>query len=333
MRIFYLQKDGYDSFIDFVKGFCIISVVLTHSLPAEVKDYLLFILWGGMAVPLFLLIQVFHAYKAGLESQKKILSLKILKRIVIPFLLTLCFIGVIRVLKGNPINAVVLEFLTGGGGPGSYYPWVYIEFAILLALFRPLLKRAKFYQIFIVFIMLSVLAEVICSITSINPRLYRISCFRYIFLIALGLDWVYNGIKLDKKRVLLSIISVCFIILFQYFNPNLEPIFYYTAWKSFHWISYFFTAYILMFGLKITFAHLSRLGRVNQFVLKCGKFSYEIFLVQMIVFNFIKLDSLSFVQNKLLQFALWFVLVNVASVCPVFFYKSFIEKRNAKNVV
>ena len=326
-----LNKNGYDPFIDFIKGFCILSVVLTHSLPSVCQDYLLFMLWGGMAVPLFLLIQVFHAYKAGLDSQKRILSLKIVKRIVVPFLLTLFFIGVIRLLRGNPIKEVVADFLTGGGGPGSYYPWIYIEFAVLLIVFRFFLKRLKLYQIFLFFLALSILLEYFCSTMAIAPGLYRIIFFRYVFLIALGVDWVCNGIKLDKKRLSLSIVSGCFIVLFQYFNPNLEPVFFHTAWKSFHWVSYFYVAYLLMYTLKQVYVHL---GEVPKHVFhKCGKFSYEIFLVQMVVFNFVKYDWFSFTQNELLQFALWFAFVNIMSVMPVFFYKSFTEKRDARNVV
>ena len=331
MTAFYLNKNGYDPFIDFIKGFCILSVILTHSLPTACQDCLLFMLWGGMAVPLFLLIQVFHAYKAGLETPKKILPLKIVKRIVIPFFLTLCFTGVIRILKGNLINEVFFDFLSGGGGPGSYYPWIYIEFAVLLVLFRIFLKRLNCRQFFLIFLVMSILLEYFCSTIAITPWLYRIIFFRYIFLIPLGLDWVYNGIKLDKKRLSLSIVSICFIVLFQYFNPNLEPFFFHTAWKSFHWVCYFFVAYLLMHILKHVYTHLGELPK--HFILKCGKFSYNIFLVQMIVFNFVKHEWFSFAQNELLQFALWFIFVNIMSVTPVFFYKSFIEKRDTRNAI
>ena len=68
MTSFCLNKKGYDPFIDFVKGFCILSVVLTHSLPVWLQQHTLFSLWGGMAVPLFLMIQVFHAYKSWIKS-------------------------------------------------------------------------------------------------------------------------------------------------------------------------------------------------------------------------------------------------------------------------
>ena len=40
-----LRLDGYDPFIDFMKGVCIILVVLTHSLPDNVQDHILSPLW------------------------------------------------------------------------------------------------------------------------------------------------------------------------------------------------------------------------------------------------------------------------------------------------
>ena len=73
-----LKTDGYDPFIDFLKGMCIVFVILDHSFPSKIDYYTLFAVWGKSAVPLFLLIQVFHAYKKGLYGVKfnflKILS-------------------------------------------------------------------------------------------------------------------------------------------------------------------------------------------------------------------------------------------------------------------
>ena len=69
-----------------------------------------------------------------------------------------------------------------------------------------------------------------------------------------------------------------------------------------------------------------------SFMLKCGKYSYEIFLFQMIVFNFVHKEWFSFVELRQLQFVIWFVFVNFMSVIPVVLLKSFMEKRK-KNVV
>lgn len=66
-------------------------------------------------------------------------------------------------------------------------------------------------------------------------------------------------------------------------------------------------------------------------MLKCGRFSYEIFLLQMVVFNFVKKDWFSFGQNKPLQFALWFLFVNFMCVFPVLVFKDVFAKRLKKN--
>ena len=58
-----LINEGYDPFIDFLKGICIFLVILKHALPASWEFALYFPLWGDAAVPIFLLIQAFHFFK------------------------------------------------------------------------------------------------------------------------------------------------------------------------------------------------------------------------------------------------------------------------------
>lgn len=62
-RIIVLQKDGYEPFIDFLKGVCIILVIITHTIPYEIEHYSLFEIWGRTAVPIFLIIQCYHVFK------------------------------------------------------------------------------------------------------------------------------------------------------------------------------------------------------------------------------------------------------------------------------
>lgn len=77
------NKSGYDPFIDFIKAYAIIMVVFTHCIPTSVCNYILGCLWIDVQVPLFLLIQVFHAYKN--EKIPEINMKKMAKRIVLPF--------------------------------------------------------------------------------------------------------------------------------------------------------------------------------------------------------------------------------------------------------
>ena len=52
------NKHGYDPFIDFLKGVCILFIILTHCFPEYLIEYTQFDLWGRTAVPLLILLQV-----------------------------------------------------------------------------------------------------------------------------------------------------------------------------------------------------------------------------------------------------------------------------------
>lgn len=86
-RIITFNKVGYDPRIDFTKGVCILLVVLTHCIPEPMQLAVLFPLWGLPAVPLFLMIQVFHCYKKN-ESPRMCSFKKLWKRIILPFVFT-----------------------------------------------------------------------------------------------------------------------------------------------------------------------------------------------------------------------------------------------------
>ena len=110
------NKYGYDPFIDFLKAYAIIMVVFTHCIPSFVHNLILGCLWIDVQVPLFLLIQVFHAYKN--EKIPEINMKKMAKRIVLPFAIIQFVIFIISALfsKDNIYNLLNINILTGGGG-------------------------------------------------------------------------------------------------------------------------------------------------------------------------------------------------------------------------
>ena len=85
MRTLVLNNKGYDLFIDFMKGLCIIWVVLTHSIPYEWQQMIGFPFWGAQAVPMFLLIQSYHYFKH--DELPSINWSKLFKRIILPFII------------------------------------------------------------------------------------------------------------------------------------------------------------------------------------------------------------------------------------------------------
>jgi hypothetical protein len=82
-HIVYFNTHGYDPFIDFLKAYAIICVLLGHTFPY--LDKIGYGLWAGMQVPIFIMIQAFHSLK---KDNPKFIFSNLLKRIFIPFALT-----------------------------------------------------------------------------------------------------------------------------------------------------------------------------------------------------------------------------------------------------
>lgn len=135
-----------DLFIDFLKGLCIVCVVLTHNLPPAVMKISLFVIWGDMAVPLFLMLQSYHVFKRGANMEMNLKDYypwqKIWLRIIKPFVLVTLATGVILVIVGHdPMSVIKDAVIAGGIGPGSYYVWIYLQFALLLPLCLTLFNK------------------------------------------------------------------------------------------------------------------------------------------------------------------------------------------------
>ncbi len=141
---FNFSRYGYDPFIDYLKGVCILFVVMTHAFSATVKNLTIFCLWGDLAVPLFLLLQCIHVYKK--ETIVSVNFRKLWNRVFRKFMLLQMIILALGVgkycLSGESSISFVYEWITEGGvGRGSYYPWMYIEFAVLIVIFKPLFRK------------------------------------------------------------------------------------------------------------------------------------------------------------------------------------------------
>ncbi len=286
-----LNNAGYDPFIDFLKGLCILWVVLTHSVKYEWKQLVGFPFWGAQAVPLFLLIQGYHYFKK--ETAPFINWKKVSKRIVLPFviaqgiILASIIIGYYFFHTGRLTTPIVEWIRSGGDGPGSFYFWIYLQFVILLPCVGWLQRRISLplWGWAIVFVVISELLEIGCSLMHISPEMYRLSAFRYVFLIYGGYLWAKEGIKLNWYTIMLSIVSIIAIYLLQYQHIMLEPIVYNSDWTYFHRFCYFFTIWLLAYTMNMLFKTGGRFAKLFQAL---GKYSYDIYIFQMMVFYFFR---------------------------------------------
>ena len=141
---------GYDPFLDFIKAYAIICVLIGHTFPF--LDYLGYGLWAGMQVPLFVLIQVFHNFK------KETISFnfsKLFWRVFCPFFLVQVLIyACMYVISQKDALSLLYEMaIDGGFGPGAYFPWVYLQIALILCcLFKVINKYGKIVNLIVALI-------------------------------------------------------------------------------------------------------------------------------------------------------------------------------------
>ena len=322
------SRMGIDLSLDFVKGFAIICVLLNHCLDSEIRQQIYFGLWGLPAVPLFLLVQVFHAYKQGFDNSRPNLH-KLWTRALRPFVIVEVLIILLEILH-KPMDPLSLTLgkaiFWGGRGPGSYYPWVFFQFAILLPLLAPLFRKLQGVKLALVFLAMSIAVEMLCSIIAMPGWLYRLLCFRYLFLIYLGYLLVDHGAVLNKYTLLLSAVSIAALYYFDYVNPDWQPWFFKSVdWPGAHWICYFYIAFPMMYLLVRFFYWLPPNGLLENVVCKLGRHSYAIFIFQLFFFaiiaRYVK-QLFGVLGHENIELALYIIISLVMCTVPVIFFVS-----------
>ena len=203
-------------------------------------------LWAGMQVPLFVLVQSFHSLK---KENCSFRLKKVLWRVLAPFI----FVEVILfffllMVHANIYNVkgLAVSFVCGGGiGPGSYYPWIYLQIALILPFCCKLVRRLSKLQLTVLFIFVCEGFEIISSLIDLPEYLHRLLALRYLFLIFLAWIWVKDGIVINMKTISLSLLIAVAIIYFDYFSVDDEPWFYNTLWASHRWPCYAYVALAL----------------------------------------------------------------------------------------
>ena len=140
---------------------------------------------------------------------------------------------------------------------------------------------------------------------------------------------------LSWRTISLSILSIAATLFLVYSDISLSPFIYDTySWRPCHWICYFYIAYLMMWMLKWVDEKTGAFTAWNGYMKKLGRYSYEIFLFQMLyfaVFHGVLVESLFFyIQSMVVVQMIVIVFALVICIVPVVAYK---DRKKVKSPV
>lgn len=283
--------------IDIIKGLAILAVILIHSLTEEMLLAILSPFYIWQAVPVFMLLAGYNTaasfQRRGYVRLNQFYNFSFLyskvERLLYPFL----FIWIIQViahflfLDGLSFTNLITSLFTGGWGPGSYFILIIIQATLILPLIYMLVKKNLTVGTIVLFF-ISILIDAFCMLIDVPGSVYRVIVVRYLFALVLGVWLALNPKKINYKWLIpIATVSAVYIagVYYQEWNFFIER-----YWQSQHAPSYFWTLLLIVIGLNAY--QFKADNPVTGLIVKMGKASYHIFLVQMFYFWLIA-DSIS----------------------------------------
>ena len=316
-------------FLDIVKAACILFVIITHDKISEsFRLKTLFPFWINMAVPMFMIISG-YVYAISFERNKiseihEAYALNFIMpkfiRYTVPFILAYLveLADEIFIRHNYSVASWIFHFFNGGIGPGSYYYPVLLQFLFIYPVIYFVVRRYDFKGLLLCFAMNAVF-EFFQRVWGCGGGFYRMLMFRYIFVIAFG-SWLYQ--RKEKTSAIWKIFSfavgVIFIILYCYLKVKPKIIIYWTA------TCFLACLYLLPIAdFLITKTHIS--CKPAELL---GKASFNIFLSQMVYFNYM----VGFVR-KIIPVHIFQLLahIGICVISGLLFY--FIEQKITKWVL
>lgn len=287
------KKSGFNRSVDFMKGLCILFVITVHcELGRQISASMLFPFWVHLPVSVFMLLSGYVyalSYRRhDIDSFKKAYSpsqfLPKLVRYIQPYIPVFIAEIIILIIMGEyeltPKN-IIVDFITGGKGRGSYYMPLMIQFIFWFPIVHKIIKKFDLAGVFICGGIV-VVYELFKNAIGMTESQYRLILIRYTLVIAVGC-YLAIGKKRTKKQdmfvfvlmFLSMIIGAAYIVWVYYFGyePMLTK-----YWKETSiWASLFIIppTVLVVGGGKVKFAPLEFLGKA----------SYHIFMLQMFYFK------------------------------------------------
>jgi hypothetical protein len=181
----------------------------------------------------------------------------------------------------------------------------------------------------LLFLLLSVSIEILCSLFGMTQRLYRLLCLRFIFIIFLGYLLAHNKLHCSKLTICFSLISILATIILSW-EINWEPFFYSFQYTSHHWLCYVYIVFLYLAFLKYCHQHLLDVyPKIERHIIKLGRYSYETFLFQMLYFavfqDYINEALHLLLSNDYIIQLMAMLIAIVSCTVPIILYKNWKE--------
>ena len=302
----------YYLWIDNVKGLAIILVMLHHCNYLNGKENLQ---WFQHAVPLFLFCSAFLLRNADINnyfSRRRLLRLY--SRIIRPYFLAelfvLTIIAILCLLRKDVFPYSFSHLLRFAGvGPGSYFPILYVQCWCVIPFLIVLKRHLTFSGSFVLFFFLCLILETLFYVLD-GQRvwLWRLLAVRYLMILYVGVFYE-EFIKRKQLAAVLIVLSVVLAVVDIYFYPfdNL-------GWNGTHCFTSFYILLLIPFLQKLCINWLAIVG----------KYSYEIFLLQMsylAIMNYI--SRYNYFQNIFYIDELNLLAISIISLVYIQIYKKF----------
>lgn len=308
-----------DNQYEFVKGVAVSFVILLHTINNDVLNEIGHIFHIGQAVPLFIIVTFILSYMTLSKRKGREISYwfsrkrwsRLMKIIFFPFLCVQIAIWAFLYLSNSESAN---SFSLVGRGPGSYYPWIYLQFWLIMPFLFLLCSRLPILFAGGLFFIVNEFLQIVCVSCNISESLYRVLCFRYFFLGYLGFFFFKVKIKTITLVFFLLIGSVYYISI-DYIN--FEP-FLYNSWLSQQLPAFFYTVVFLKFLLYL-YNKLQDI-KISKFLVLIGGYSWYIFLLQMIVVVIAEESFNQGIEANWLHSFYYIVVVYVICITPIILY-------------
>jgi len=303
---------------EFLKGVAIVFVLLLHSLSDDILRFIHSNYSIGQAVPLFILCTFVLSFnslstkKGGGKywfSKHRIWTL--FRKILKPFFIVQLLLSLLLLLSNNG-DKIILLIKSAGVGPGSYYPWIYLQFWLLMPYIYRLFEKTGIFWGGCLLLIVNQMLQYWCSVVELSETIYRLLCFRYLFLSV----FAYMILKCSIKPfgyILFFLIGIGYYICLDIgikFTPWL-----YNSWMSQQLPAYFYTM-VVFFLLMIIYDMYGQSKLIKVFVF-LGKYSWKIFLLQMFVILVIPINCFYVIKNEVAIQVLYVLFVFVAAILPI----------------